>query len=379
MSHHPVVPICPSNLPLADYRPQPALRVPATRVERPAVRAIDAHNHLGRWITDWVRPGGGWMVEDVGALLALMDAVDLEAIVNLDGRWGTELEANLDRYDRAHPGRFLTFCHVDWGDLEEPGRLVASLEASRDAGARGLKVWKDLGLGVRDRAGSLVLPDDPRLADVWAAAGALGLPVLIHTADPLAFFAPLDERNERYDELREHPEWWFGGNELPGFWDLMAQLERVVARHPATTFIGVHMGNCAEDLGFVAGMLERHDNYVVDTSARIGEFGRHDPALVHDFFVRFRDRILFGSDVVRTRALVLPEEGAYAPALEDFYDRHWQFFETDRAGLPHPFPIQGDWSVHGIDLPADVLDALYHANAARVIPALGARSGDVAR
>jgi hypothetical protein len=117
----------PDRIALSDYRPQPALRVPATRVERPAVRAIDVHNHLGRWLTEWVRPGGGWMAEDVGALLALMDSLDLEAIVNLDGRWGAELEANLARYDRAHPGRFLTFCHVDWSAL---GGLVASLEAS---------------------------------------------------------------------------------------------------------------------------------------------------------------------------------------------------------------------------------------------------------
>src|SRR3954464_15973760 len=141
----------PDQIALSDYHPQPALRVPATRVERPAGRAVDVHNHLGRWLTEWVRPDGGCKVEDVGALLALMDSLDLEAIVNLDGRWGAELEANLDRYDRAHPGRFLTFCHVDWDD---PERAAAGLQASARAGARGLKVWKDLVLGVRDAAGA---------------------------------------------------------------------------------------------------------------------------------------------------------------------------------------------------------------------------------
>ena len=110
----------PPTIALADYRPRPSLRRPETRVERPAVRTIDAHNHLGRWITRWVRPEGGWMAPDVGALLALMDALDIEAIVNLDGRWGEELERNLDRYDRAHPGRFMTFCHVDWSELRSP-------------------------------------------------------------------------------------------------------------------------------------------------------------------------------------------------------------------------------------------------------------------
>src|SRR3954453_7184212 len=173
-----------SDISLHDFRPGAALRVPETYVPRARVPAIDAHNHLGRWLSDWVRADGDWVVQDVGALLALMDETGVEAIVNLDGRWGEELGANLDRYDRAHPGRFFTFCHVDWGDLDG---AADSLAASRAAGARGLKVWKDLGLGVTDERGEFVLPDDPRLGDLWSAAGELGMPVLIHTADPVAF------------------------------------------------------------------------------------------------------------------------------------------------------------------------------------------------
>src|SRR3954453_21170408 len=175
-----------SELKLRDARPVAAVRLQATRVARSAVPALDAHNHLGRWLSSWVRDDGGWVVEDVGALLAMIDEVNVRAIVNLDGRWGAELEANLDRYDRAHPGRFATFCHADWDRLPDTAAIVRSLAASRDAGAKGLKVWKDLGLGVRD-GDAYVLPDDPRLHDVWAAAGELGLPVLIHTADPVAF------------------------------------------------------------------------------------------------------------------------------------------------------------------------------------------------
>jgi predicted TIM-barrel fold metal-dependent hydrolase len=357
MSHHPVVPISPSELPLGDYRPQPALRVAATRVERPAVPAIDAHNHLGRWITDWVRPGGGWMVEDVGALLALMDALDLEAIVNLDGRWGAELEANLDRYDRAHPARFLTFCHVDWGDIEEPGRLVASLEASRDAGARGLKVWKDLGLGVRDRAGALVLPDDPRVADVWAAAGALGLPVLIHTADPLAFFAPPDAANERLEELARHPEWQFHGPEFPSFERLLEAFEAIVAANPGTTFVGAHVACCAEDLAWVARMLDAYPNLHLDFSARIAELGRQ-PRAARRVFVEHADRVLFGTDAM--------------PPQRAAYELYFRFLETADEHFAYspdpdvPWP-QGRWHISGLDLPRDVLAAIYRENARRVL------------
>ena len=142
---------------------------------------IDAHNHLGRWLT------GTWSVPDVGELVALMDELGIESIVNLDGMWGEELDANLDRYDRAHPGRFATFAQWDralfardgWAEL---GALVAD---AFDRGARGLKVWKDLGLHLRDASGALVMPDDERLDPVWDAVAAAGVPVTIHVGDPV--------------------------------------------------------------------------------------------------------------------------------------------------------------------------------------------------
>jgi predicted TIM-barrel fold metal-dependent hydrolase len=344
----------PAEISLADYRPQPALRVPETRVERPAVRAIDVHNHLGRWLTEWVRPGGGWMAEDVGALLALMDSLDLETIVNLDGRWGDELEANLDRYDRAHPGRFLTFCHVDWG---EPRRLVASLGASSRAGARGLKVWKDLGLGVRDEAGAFLLPDDERIADVWAAAGELGLPVLIHTADPIAFFAPADAANERVEELATHPEWRVDGPEFPSFERLLEAFEAVVAGNPATTFIGAHVACCAEDLAWVARMLDAYPNLHLDFSQRIAELGRQ-PRAARRLFVEHADRVLFGTDEL--------------PPSRAAYETYFRFLETADEHFAYspdpenPWP-QGRWRISGLDLPPAVLDAIYRGNAARLL------------
>jgi len=350
----------PYEISLAEYRPQPALRVPATRVERPAARAVDVHNHLGRWLTEWVRPDGGWMVEDVGALLALMDSLDLEAIVNLDGRWGAELEANLDRYDRAHPGRFLTFCHVDWG---EPERLVAGLEASAATGARGLKVWKDLGLGVRDEAGALLLPDDPRLADVWAAAGALGMPVLIHTADPVAFWSPLDAENERLEELARHPEWSFHGPGFPSFERLLEAFEAVVAGHPDTTFIGAHVACCAEDLAWVGRMLDAYPNLHLDFSARIAELGRQ-PRAARRLFVEHVDRVLFGTDVF--------------PPSRQAYETYFRFLETADEHFSYspdpanPWP-QGRWRISALDLPHDTLGAIYRGNAARLLGLPSAR------
>jgi predicted TIM-barrel fold metal-dependent hydrolase len=171
---------------LGHYAPASTLELPDRTPPSAAVPAINFHTHLGRWLSstdDWIEP-------DVGRLLDMMDGANVSAMVNLDGRWGAELAQNLERYDLAHPGRFFTFCHLDWRLLEAPDGpdlLVRSLQKSVAAGARGLKVWKDLGTTVKV-AGRTVALDDARLAPVWEAAGALGVPVLVHVADPVAFF-----------------------------------------------------------------------------------------------------------------------------------------------------------------------------------------------
>jgi len=342
----------PRQLPLAAYRPRPRLVVPETPVERPRFRAIDAHNHLGRWLT------GDWAVPDVGALLALLDEVDVDAVVNLDGRWGDELEANLDRYDRAHPDRFATFCHVDFDDARTPGfeaRLVASLRDSHARGARGLKVWKDLGLGFRDPDGRLLMPDDPRLGALFHEAGELGLPVLIHTADPVAFFDPVDEYNERLEELGVHPEWSFHGPGFPSFDELIASLEALVAAHPRTTFVTAHAGCYAENLGHVDRMLAAHANLHTDFSARIAEL-RRQPRAAAALFARHPDRILFGTD-------------RYPPDAAT-YRRYFRFLETADEHFPYgedAVPSQGRWAISALALDDDVLQAVYRDNPRRIL------------
>lgn len=348
-----------SDLPLRAFRPRPMLRTEHHAVDRARVPAIDAHNHLGRWLSE----DGGWVVPDVDDLLELLAAVNVAAVVNLDGRWGDELESNLDRYDRAHPGRFATFCQLDWREAARPGfegRLVASVERSAAAGARGLKVWKDLGLHVRDEHGELLLADDPRLGDVWEAAGEARLPIAIHTADPIAFFEPLDATNERLEELLENPDWSFADRErFPRFERLLDALESVVSSHPRTTFIGVHAGNCAEDLRRVDGMLQRYPNYHVDIAARIAELGRQ-PRAAAAFVRRHADRVLFGTD-------------AYPPE-RSVYRIHFRFLETEDEHFAYDpeeeVPTQGRWAISGLGLPDDVLGSVYAANARRLIPGL---------
>lgn len=346
------------DVPLREYRPVSRAATQETRVERAAHGAVDAHNHLGRWLS----ASGDWTVPDVAALLKLMRDLGVEAMVNLDGRWGDELERNLDRYDRAHPGRFATFCHVDWDEAQSPGfagRLVASLRRSAAAGAKGLKVWKDLGLRFTDPEGSLLMPDDPRLAEIWDAAGDLDLPVLIHTADPMAFFDPVDAKNERLEELLANPDWSFHGPGLPSFGRLMEALEHIIERHPRTTFIGAHFGCYAENPAWVGGMLDRYPNFYVDISARIAELGRQ-PRMSREVIVRHQDRVLFGTDV-------FPPEPEHVRTYLRFLETADEYFPY----APGAYGAQGRWNIYGIELPDEVLRKVYRDNARRLIPGLG--------
>jgi alpha-galactosidase len=347
------------DLPLRRWQPRTQLRVEAAEVDRPRFPVIDAHAHLGRWLTD----DGTWMVPDTGDLIDLMDRCGVRAMVNLDGLWGDELAENVARYDDAYPGRFATFCHVDWGELTRPGfgeRLAAGLAASVAAGAKGLKVWKDLGLHRRDHDGELVLPDDPRLAALWEEAAIQGVPVAIHTADPRAFFDPVDEHNERLEQLLRYPQWSFAGQRFPAFERLIDALESVVANNPEVTFIGVHVGCYPEDLSRVSGMLDRYPNYHVDISARLAELGRQ-PRAARELFIRHRERVLFGTDRF--------------PPEEREYRLHYRFLESKDEKFPHDAEgrtLMGRWLIDGLALDDETLRAIYAENAARLVPSLRA-------
>jgi predicted TIM-barrel fold metal-dependent hydrolase len=344
------------DLPLREFRPRSSLRVPAHHVPKARFPVIDAHNHLGRWLTD------GWSAPDVAQLLDVMDVCGVEAIVNLDGMWGDELRANLDRYDRAHPGRFATFCQLDWSTTEETGfetRLAAQLARCADEGARGLKVWKGLGLRIRDDRGELIMPDDERLGPLWDAAAAHRIPVTIHVADPVAFFDPLDETNERLEELLANPDWWFGDRDVfPPFERVIESFESLVARHPATTFIGAHVACNVEDLAWVDRMLASYPNLYADVAARIAELGRQ-PRAARALMLKHPGRILFGTDLF--------------PPSSDIYEIHFRFLETADEHFaydPEDPPPQGRWAISGVDLPDDELRAIYGENARGLIDGL---------
>lgn len=348
----------PRTLALSDFRPNRAIRTNVTEVRRAAHPAVDVHNHLGRWLSD----DGSWTCPDVAELIDVMAGCNVAHIVNLDGRWGAELSDNLERYDEAHPDRFSTFCHIDWSALDEPNEsratnvMLTQLRDSARAGAKGLKVWKNLGLGIRDYRGHLVQPDDHRIAPVFELAGALGLPILIHVADPIAFFDPIDEHNERLEELTAHPDWWFGGPGLPSFDALIESLETVISANPDTTFIGAHVGCAAEDLSRVSRMLDEYPHYNVDLGARMAELGRQ-PRAAANLIAEHPHQVLFGTDQFPVEA---PE-----------YHRWFRFLETEDECFGYApegeTPPSGRWDVSALALPETLLPALYGNNARRIL------------
>jgi predicted TIM-barrel fold metal-dependent hydrolase len=226
-------------------------------------------------------------------------------------------------------------------------------------------VWKNLGLWLRDTSGRRIAISDPRLEALWSTAGELGLPIAIHTGDPPAFFAPLTDDNPRIEELRKHPDWWYGGGEFPSLQRLHEELEIVVAAHPATRFVGLHFG-CFMSWADVRRMVATYPNYHVDTAAAIADMGREDVTEVRDIVVDFSDRVIFGTDLLRTEAIEMPDLGPRRWELREYFERHWRFFETGESGLDHPMPDQGAWTVTGLDLPDDVLARLYAENARAV-------------
>jgi len=270
--------------------------------------------------------------------------------------------------------RMAFFTNVDWEGIDDPGwgkREADRLEQAMKEGASGIKIFKALGLGVRLKNDKLLRIGDKRLEPLWQRAAKVGAIIAWHVADPVAFFKPVDEKNERYEELSMAPDWSFHGKDYPSHEELLSQRDKVVAAHPRTTFLGIHLANYPENLDYVDKLLRRCPNLYVDTAARLGEIGRHPQKKVRDFFIKHQDRILFGSDfIVTSRGMQLGSVSEAPPTFKDalrFYADHRRFFETSQRQIDHPTPIQGRWKINAIGLPPKVLKKLYVDNAERLI------------
>jgi predicted TIM-barrel fold metal-dependent hydrolase len=356
-----------SPLPIDEYEPKSMLHAAETRVPRARYPVIDFHTHI-TGAGGLNGPGRLRWSATPEECLAVMDRKNIQAMVDVTGGYGDNLKEAVGKLAKAHPGRFVVFTEPAWSRAAEPGYPQAQADLIRQAheiGASGLKVLKTLGLYLRENvtAGPLVKVDDRRFDPMWEAAGALEMPVAIHTSDPEAFFLPIDRFNERYEELHAHPDWSFHGKDFPSNRELQEARRNVMRRHPRTQFVCLHTAD-SEDLPYVSECLDAHPNMHVDIAARIGELGRQ-PRAARKFIDRYQDRVVFGTDASPNGRNV-PQQ-LFGDAL---YEIYYRFLETEDeyfAYAPASKPPQGRWNIYGLGLSDAVLRKVYHDNAARLL------------
>ena len=328
-----------------EYDPRSSLVVPGHPTPRARYPFIDVHSH--QWNPTPAQ---------ADSLIADMDRMHMAVMVNLSGGTGDRLVQGLAALKGKYPNRFVVFANVDFAGIDDQEfgkKAAAQLGRDYQAGARGLKIFKNLGMDVRDKAGNRIRTDDPRLDPIWDKAGELGIPVLIHTGDPKQFWDPQDKYNERWLELKEVPSRARAADKYPPWETIMAEQWAMIRRHPKTTFISAHLSWLGGDLGRLGRLLDSMPNMNVELGAVLAELGRQ-PRFVREWFTRYQDRVLFGKDTWT------PSEYPYYFRTLETADEYFDYYRKR-----HAF-----WKLYGLDLPDPVLKKLYYKNALRIIPGI---------
>lgn len=334
------------DLTFEEYNPKSTLVVPGKVIKRAKYPFIDVHGHQYRMAT-----------QDLAPVIAAMDTLNMGLMVNLSGRSGENLKQAVSNIKNNYPNRFVVFANIGFnGNVGKDGWIeeaVAQLEQDVKNGARGLKIYKGLGLRDKDVNGNRVAVDDPRLAPIWDKCGELGIPVLIHSADPKSFWDPFDGDNERWLELKTRPGRKRGADNPAPWEQIIGEQHNMFRRHKNTTFINAHMGWFANNLGKLSELLDEMPNMNVGIGAIIAELGRQ-PRYAKAFFIKYQDRILFGKDSWR------PDE----------FPTYFRVLESDDEYFPYHKKYHAFWPMYGLDLPDEVLKKVYYKNALRIVPGL---------
>ena len=328
-----------------EYNPKSTLVVPQNPVNRAKFTFIDVHSHQFRMET-----------QDLSKLIADMDNINMGIMVNLSGGSGEGLRAKLKNVNDNYPNRFVVFANVDFSGVGNPnwGEMAAAqLELDVKSGAKGLKIYKSLGLRNEDINGKRIAIDDPRLDPIWEKCGELGIPVLIHAADPKSFWDPMDKDNERWLELKTRPRRKRSATNPAPWQQIIDEQHRMFKKHPKTKFINAHMGWYANNLDRLGELMEEMPNMSVGIGAIIAELGRQ-PRRAKQFFIKYQDRILFGKDSWK------PEE----------FPTYFRVLETADEYFPYYKKYHAFWAMYGLDLPDEVLEKVYYKNAINLIPGL---------
>ena len=330
---------------ITEYKPKSQLVSPQHPVPRAKFPVVDIHSHQRTPISP----------SEYDQVMKGMEANNLRILVNLSGSYGDQLRRGVEAIKASkYKDRMVLFANINFGGSVGPGfgaKAARQLDDDLNAGAMGLKIFKDLGMFVKKANGDRLPVDDPELDGVWETCARHNAPVLIHIAEPPAFFEPLDYSNERWLELALYPD----RRHQTGvrFEQLMTERNNLIRRHPNTRFILAHFGWHANDLARAGKLLDENPNVYYDVAAVLYDFGRQ-PRASHDFFVKYQDRILFGKD-------------SYQP---DEYPSYWRVFETNDEYFDYYRDYHAFWKLYGIGLPDQVLKKLYYANALKLTPGL---------
>lgn len=333
------------DLSFEEYNPKSTLVVPGKIIKRAKFPFIDVHGHQYRMAT-----------QDLEPVITAMDTLNLQVMVNLSGRTGKDLKKAIENANTNYPGRFVLFCNINFEGAGADGWIentVKQLEADVEAGAVGLKVYKSLGLRNKDSEGKRLAIDDSRLDPIWAKCGELGIPVLIHAADPKLFWEDFDGDNERWLELKTHPRRKRSDTDPAPWEQIIQEQHNMFKKHKNTTFINAHMGWFANDLGKLGELLDEMPNMNVGIGAIIAELGRQ-PRFAKAFFEKYQDRILFGKDSWK------PEE----------FPTYFRVLESDDEYFPYHKKYHAFWPMYGLDLSDEVLKKVYYKNALRIVPGI---------
>lgn len=328
-----------------EYNPKSTLVVPENPVSKAKFPFIDIHSHQFRMAT-----------QDLSNLIRDMDKMNMGVMVNLSGGSGEGLRAMLKNVNDNYPNRFVVFANVDFngvGNSNWGEQAAAQLELDVKSGAKGLKIYKSLGLRNKDIDGNRIAIDDPRLNPIWKKCGELGIPVLIHAADPKSFWDPMNKDNERWLELKTRPRRKRSATDPAPWQQIIDEQHRMFKKHPKTKFINAHMGWYANNLDRLGELMEEIPNMSVGIGAIIAELGRQ-PRRAKQFFIKYQDRILFGKDSWK------PEE----------FPTYFRVLESADEYFPYYKKYHAFWAMYGLDLPDEVLEKVYYKNAMNLLPGL---------
>ena len=337
----------PEFMGFEEYDPISTLVVPEHPTTRAKYPFIDVHNHQG-----------GMPSQDLSKLIEEMEKLNMAVMVNLSGGNNEKVAGALKNIKENHPNRFIVFANIDFSGIDDPEwgkRTAQQVEEAYRLGARGLKIFKNLGMTSQDKNGRRIDTDDPRIDPVWAKCGELGIPVLIHTGEPAPFWDPRDKYNERWLELKERPNRYRDPAVYPSWEITMPEQHNLFRKHPKTTFINAHLGWLGNDLARLGRLMDEFPNMHTEIGAVLAELGRQ-PRAARAFFIQYQDRIMFGKDSWN------PEE----------YHTYFRVLETADEYFDYYRKRHAFWKMYGLDLPDEVLKKLYYKNALRIIPGIDA-------